>query len=320
MQYKVLVTAPYMQMAIDRFRPLFEKENIELVIPQRQERFEQEQLLQMVTDIDGVICGDDRFTKRVLQAAPKLKVLSKWGTGVDSIDKDACRQLGISVCNTPDAFSRPVADSVMGYILCFARRLLWLDKAMRDGQWQKTPSVALYECTLGVVGVGNVGKQVVRRAISFGMRVLGNDIVRMPAGFLAETGIEITSKENLLKQADFVSLNCTLNPTSFHLISDAEFALLKPSAVIINTSRGPVIDEPALIKALQNKQIAGAALDVFETEPLSSDSPLLKMDNVFLASHNANSSIDAWERVHQNTINNLLSVLKGKQNAKRVRQ
>ncbi|MHC4742802.1 MAG: phosphoglycerate dehydrogenase [Planctomycetota bacterium] len=311
MKFRVLVTAPYMQMAIDRFRSSLEAEDIELIIAPRQERFEEERLLQVATDVDGVICGDDRFTRRVLEASPRLKVLSKWGTGVDSIDQDACRDLGIAVRNTPNAFSKPVADTVLGYMLNFARRLPWMDRAMRQGLWEKTPSVALCECTLGVIGVGNVGKEVVRRAIAFGMQVLGNDIEEIPMDFLGQTGIEMTSKEDLLTRSDFVSLNCTLNSTSFHLISDPQLALMKNWAVIINTARGPIIDEPALIRALQNGQIAGAAFDVYEDEPLPSDSPLLEMDNVMLGSHNANSSAEAWERVHQNTIRNLLEVLKG---------
>jgi D-3-phosphoglycerate dehydrogenase len=238
-----------------------------------------------------------------------LKVLSKWGTGIDSIDQEACRRLGIAVCNSPNAFSEPVADSVLGYMLNFARRLPWMDRVMRKGQWTKMPSIALRECTLGVIGVGNVGKAVVRRATAFGMRVLGNDLVDMPFDFLTETRIDMVSKEELLQQADFVSLNCTLNPTSFHLISENEFVLMKHNAVIINTARGPIIDEPALIRALQSEQIAGAALDVFETEPLPAESPLLEMDNVMLSPHNSNSSPEAWERVHQNTVQNLLDVL-----------
>jgi len=312
MRCKVLVTAPYMQIVIERFRSLFEAEEIDLIVPPPKERFEEEELLELVADVDGVICGDDRFTERVLRSAPKLKVLSKWGTGIDSIDQVACRRHGVAVRNTPNAFSVPVADTVLGYALSFARRLPWLDRAMREGIWQKSPSVALCECTIGVIGVGNVGKEVVRRAIVFGMRVIGNDVVEMPSDFLADSGIEMMSKEELLGEADFVSLNCTLNPTSFHLLSDAEFALAKRSAVVINTSRGPVIDEPALVRALEDKQIAGAALDVFEVEPLPAESPLLAMENVMLASHNANSSIEAWERVHQNTIRNLLEVLKEK--------
>jgi D-3-phosphoglycerate dehydrogenase len=309
MYLKVLVTAPYMQMVIDRFRYIFEEKGIQLIVPTVKERCNEQELLQLVTDVDGVICGDDQFTQRVLQAAPKLKVLSKWGTGIDSIDQAACKRMGIAVRNSPNAFSEPVADSVLGYILSFARRLPWMDRAMHQRRWAKMPSISLRECTLGVIGVGNVGKAVVRRATAFGMQVLGNDLVEMPFDFLAENQIDMISKEELLQQADFVSVNCTLNSTSFHLISENEFALMKSTAVIINTARGPIIDEPALIRALQNEQIAGAALDVFETEPLPADSPLLKMDNVMLASHNANSSPEAWERVHQNTVKNLLHEL-----------
>ena len=309
MYLKVLVTAPYMQMVIDRFRHIFEEKGIELIVPIVKERFEEQELLQWITDVDGVICGDDQFTERVLQEAPKLKVLSKWGTGIDSIDQEACKRMGVAVCNSPNAFSEPVADSVLGYMLNFARRLPWMDRVMRQGQWTKMPSIALRESTLGIIGVGNVGKAVVRRATAFGMQVLGNDLVEMPFDFLAENQIDMVSKEQLLQQADFVSLNCTLNPTSFHLISDNELALMKHTAVIINTARGPIIDEPALIRALQSEQIAGAALDVYETEPLPAESPLLEMDNVMLASHNANSSPEAWEHVHQNTVQNLLHVL-----------
>jgi len=182
---------------------------------------------------------------------------------------------------------------------------------MRQGAWNKVPGRALRECILGVIGVGNVGKAVVRRAVAFGIRVLGNDLVAMPPQFVAETGIEMTSKESLLRHADFVSIHCDLNSTSYHLMDDAKFALMKPESVIINAARGPIVEETALIHALQEKRIAGAALDVFEVEPLPEGSPLRKMDNVMLAPHNANSSPEAWEHVHWNTINNLLRVLEG---------
>ena len=274
---------------------------------------EEDELLRVVGDVDGAICGDDRFTQRVLEEASKLKVISKWGTGIDSIDQEACHRLGIKICNTPNAFSEPVADSVIGYMLCFARNLPWMDRGMKKGEWTKIPSRKLGECTLGVIGVGDVGKMVVRRAEGFGMRLLGNDLVEMPLDFLKETGVEMMGKEELLRDADFVSVNCDLNPTSYHIMSTDEFSLMKPSAVVINTARGPLIDEPALVQALENGQVAGAALDVFEDEPLPADSPLLRMDNVMLAAHNANSSPEAWEHVHHNTIRNLLNVLKGSQ-------
>jgi len=309
MTWKVLVSAPYMQAVIDRFRPLFEENDIELVVPPIDERLEEEELLKWVRDIDGAICGDDRFTARVLHAAPRLKVISKWGTGIDSIDQDACRELGIAIRNTPGAFSEPVADTVLGYVLSFARRLVPVDREMHAGRWQKLPGISLRECTLGVIGVGNVGKAIVRRAAGFRMRVLGNDIVAMPPEFLTESGIQMVPKDDLLRQADFVSLNCDLNPTSLHLIGDRELSLMKSSAYLINTARGPIVHEAALVRALREGRIAGAALDVFEVEPLPASSPLLQMDNVLLAPHNANSSPEAWERVHENTIGNLLEVL-----------
>jgi D-3-phosphoglycerate dehydrogenase len=306
---RVMISAPYMLPVVERFRPQFAERGIELVVPPVNERLEEADLLALIGEIDGVICGDDRFTERVLQAAPRLKVIAKWGTGIDSIDQDACKRLGIAVRNTPNAFSEPVADSVLGYMLCFARNLLALDRQMKAGTWHKIPGRALRECTLGVIGVGDVGKAVVRRAIGFGMRIVGNDLLEMPADFAAATGIEMMHKDDLLRQADFVSLNCDLNPTSYHLLSSAEFALMQPTAVVINTARGPVIDEAALVAALQQGQIAGAGLDVFEDEPLPPNSPLRQMDNVLLAPHNANSSPEAWEHVHQNTIRQLLAVL-----------
>lgn len=311
MQRRVLITAPYMQPVIDRFRPIFAEHSIELVVPHVDERMEEYDLLPLMAEIDGVICGDDRFTERVLAASPRLKVIAKWGTGIDSIDQVACRQRGIAVRNTPNAFSQPVADTVLGYMLCFARNLPWMDQAMRSGHWGKMPGRALRECTLGVIGVGNVGKAILRRAAAFGITLLGNDVVPIDSDFLAATGTQMVSKEDLLRRADFISLNCDLNPTSYHLLSDNDFAFMKVDAVVINTARGPVIDELALIRALERGVIAGAALDVFEVEPLPQDSPLRRMPQVLLAPHNANSSPEAWEHVHHHTIKNLLEGLEG---------
>ncbi len=309
MKWKVLVSAPYMQPVLDRFDDFFRQNWIEIVVPPVDERLEEDDLLPWVSDIDGAICGDDRYTEKVLESAPKLKVISKWGTGIDSIDQQACKRLGIQVCNTPNAFSEPVADAVIGYMICFARSLPWMDRDIRQGVWHKIPGKALRECTLGVIGVGDVGKTIVRRAMGFGMKILGNDIVEMPEGFLTKTGVEMTSKESLLQRADFVSLNCDLNPTSHHLMTIDRFKLMNRSAVIINTARGPIIKEDGLIEALENKLIAGAALDVFENEPLTLENPLLSMDNVMLAPHNANSSPEAWEKVHYSTLNNLIKAL-----------
>ena len=307
----VLITAPYILPYMHRFRPILEHYGLELILPgEVQERMEEADLLALAGQFDGAICGDDRYTARVMECcAPRLKIISKWGTGIDSIEREAAARLGIRIGNTPNAFTLPVADSVMGYMLSFARRLPWMDRDMKGGLWDKIPGRSLSECTLGVVGVGNIGKAVLRRARSFGMKLLGNDIVSIAPDFLLENGVEMTSLPELLKRSDYVSLNTDLNPTSHHLMNPATFAYMQPGSVLINCARGPVVEESALIAALQSGQIGGAALDVFEFEPLPADSPLRAMDNVMLAPHNSNSSPAAWERVHLNTVRNLLNGL-----------
>ena len=310
MNHKVLFTAPYMIPFVDRFKPIFDQYDIELIVPGVQERMEEEDLLKYAGKFDGAICGDDRYTARVIEAcAPRLKVISKWGTGIDSIDAEACSRYSIKIGRTPNAFTTPVADTVLGYMLAFARRQPWMDREMKSGKWEKIPGKTLSECTLGVIGLGNIGKAVTRRARVFGMKVYGTDVVDIDPVFVTETGIEMTDFQSLLSNSDFVSINCDSNPTSHHLMNSDTFALMKSNAILINTARGPIVDEKALIEALQAKRLAGAALDVFEHEPLPLDSPLMKMDNVLPAPHNSNSSPAAWERVHWNTIKNLLDGL-----------
>lgn len=293
-----------------RFRSILAHYGIDVIFSPVSERLEEEQILAYAGQYDGTICGDDRYTARALEAcAPRLKVIAKWGTGIDSIDREAAARLGIQVRNTPNAFTLPVADSVLGYILTFARQLLWMDRTMKRGVWEKVRGRSLSECTLGVVGMGNIGKAVLRRARPFGMKLLGNDIIPIAPDFILENTIEMAGLRELLGRADFISLNCDLNPTSYHLINAETLSWVKPGAVLINLARGPVVDEPALVAALQSGALAGAALDVYEIEPLASDSPLLQMDQVLLAPHNANSSPSAWERVHLNTLRNLLEGL-----------
>ena len=306
----ILLTAPYMLPFRDRFVPLLESYGLTVIEPSVRERMDEADLLEYAGLFDGTICGDDRYTERVMAACmPRLKVISKWGTGIDSIDSEAASRLGIRVCRTPNAFTLPVADSVLGYILAFARSQPWMDRQMKAGQWEKIPGRALHECTLGVVGVGAIGKAVIRRARAFGMRVLGNDIAEVDHAFVAETGLRMTDLPSMVAASDFVSVNCDLNPSSRHIINDTILAGMKRGAVLINTARGPLVDEAALVSALQAGHIAGAALDVFEFEPLPPGSPLLHIDNVLLAPHNSNSSPAAWERVHLNTIKNLLDGL-----------
>ncbi len=306
----ILLTAPYMIPFLDRFQPVLESYGLKVIVPDVEERMEEADLLKYAGQFDGAICGDDRYTARVIEAcAPRLKVISKWGTGIDSLDASACSRYGIIIGRTQNAFTTPVSDSVLGYVLAFSRRQPWMSAAMKKGEWKKIPGKTLSESTLGIIGVGNIGKAVTRKAKSFGMRVLGNDIVEIDHVFVTETGIEMVDLHFLLSNADFISINCDLNPTSEHLINAETLAQMKKTAILINTARGPIVHEKALTDALQAKNLAGAALDVFEIEPLPEDSPLKKMDNIMLAPHNSNSSPEAWERVHWNTIKNLLDGL-----------
>jgi D-3-phosphoglycerate dehydrogenase len=306
----VLLSAPYMLPFVDRFQPYFDQYGVELIIPQVQERLNKDRLLELAGKFDGTICGDDQYDADVIEAClPRLMVISKWGTGIDSIDKETATNKGIKVFRTPNAFTVPVADTVMGYILAFARRQPWMDRELKSGNWEKIPGHALSESTLGVLGVGNIGRAVLSRAAAFDMQLLGNDIIEIDSEYIAEVGVEMVSLGDLLSRADYISVNCDLNPTSFHLINQSTLSQVKANAVIINTARGQVIDETALVDALHSSSISGAALDVFEVEPLPADSPLRGMDNVMLAPHNANSSPAAWEYVHWNSLRNLLDGL-----------
>lgn len=306
----VLFSAPYMLPFLDCFRPVFERLGIRLIVAEVQERLDEERLLGYAGQFDGALCGDDQFTPRVLEAcSPRLRVIAKWGTGIDSIDKETCDRLGIKVGRTLNAFTLPVSDTVFGYLLAFARRQPWMDRAMKSGSWEKIPGRSLSESTLGIIGMGNIGKEVARRARAFGMTVLGNDIVEISQEFLQEYDVEMTTLEDLLQRSHFINLSCDLNPTSYHLINAHTLAQMMPTGVLINVARGHVVDELALVDALQRGAIGGAALDVYEVEPLPKDSPLLKLDNVLLAPHNANSSPFAWEHVHWSTLRALLEGL-----------
>jgi D-3-phosphoglycerate dehydrogenase len=303
----VLITAPYMLPFMHRFTPVLESFGLTVVIPPVEERLEAEELLKYAGSFDGTICGDDRYTPEVIEAcSPRLKVLSKWGTGIDSLNQEAAERFGVKIYRTPNAFTVPVAESVMGSMLSFARNLPWMDKAIKNGEWKKIPGHTLSESTLGVIGVGNIGQAVIRRARPFGMKILGNDIAPVEPDFVIEQGVEMTSLEDLLRRADYISLNTSLTPSAYHLINAETLRLVKPNAVLINTSRGPVVHEEALVAALREGRLRGAALDVFEAEPLPAQSPLKTMDNVMLSPHNTNSSPFFWERVHWNSIRNLL--------------
>lgn len=305
---RVLITAPRALSVFDRYERELAAAGCQAIAAHSDERLDESQLLPLVGDIQAIVCGDDQVTPHVLDAAPGLSLIVKWGTGMDSIAVAEARRRGIAVKNSPGAFSAPVADTVMGYVLLFARQLDRMSTDMHAGLWLRRQLVALEECTLGIVGLGASGLAVARRARAFGMRVLANTVDPVASADTAN-GITLAALDEVLAGSDFVTLHADLRSDNRHLIGPVQLRKMRPSAVLINTARGPLVDEVALVDALRQQRIAGAALDVFEDEPLPADSPLRGMDNVYLAPHNANASGAAAERVHRNCIRYVVEAL-----------
>ena len=306
---KILLSAPYMLIDTDRFKGFFAEHNLDVTYANVVERMGEDELFDIIASYDGSICGDDPYTRRVLSKACNLKVISKWGTGIDSIDLQAAKEFGIKVCNTPNAFSHPVADTVLAYILAFARNVVSTTASMKNGIWSKTPCFALSERTLGIIGLGNIGTQVARRASAFGMNIIANDIKPIQPILLEQYGVEMVTKHDIYSNSDFISVHCDLNESSYHVLDYDAFDAMKKKPYIINTARGGHIKHEALLFALENGLIGGVGLDVFAIEPIPQNDPLLGFDNVLLAPHNSNSSPKYWNLVHENTLRSLIENL-----------
>ena len=309
MKWRVLITCPHLQKTIEPYRSLFAERDIEVEVPPLLQQLNEAELLEIIDRFDGVIAGDDFFTAKVLEKGKRLKIVAKWGIGLDAIDLEAAKKLGILVRNTPDVFADEVADVVLGYIVLLARGLHKLDQSVRNGGWLKIQGRSLRGKTLGVIGVGSIGQAVVQRGVALGMSVVGYDVASIPESFVEETGMTQESLELLLQVSDFISLNCNLTASNYHFLGEKQFDLMKEGVCLINTARGPLIDETTLVKALTAGKVAGAALDVFEAEPLLMESPLRQFDNCIFGTHNASNTLEAVMRVNEMAIKNLLTGL-----------
>jgi D-3-phosphoglycerate dehydrogenase len=253
------------------------------------------------------------ITARVIAALPRCRLIAKYAVGVDNIDVPAATAAGIVVANAADYCTEEVADHAAALILGSARGIVALDRHVRAGRWQGftriQPMRRVSHLTLGLVGFGRISRLTAQRMAGFGMQILASDPF-LAAG-KSDFGVEIVPLERLLREADFVSVHVPLAPETRGLLGEASFRLMKPTAVVINTSRGPVIDEAALVKALQEKWIAGAALDVFEKEPLPLESPLRAMDQVILTPHQGANSTDALDHVHRTVTESLAAFSQG---------
>lgn len=275
--------------------------------------------IEKIRDVDVLISPQvEPVTGKIINAGEKLKMIQVFNVGYENIDVEAATKKGVIVCNIAEINAESVAQMTWGLILALSRRIVQADRSMRAGEWRKTPYYAsdfsgfeLWEKTLGIIGLGAIGARVALKGrLAFNMRVLAYDpfVTSERAQIF---GVEMVDLRTLLNKSDVVSIHCPLTKQTYHMIGEKELALMKRTAILVNTARGPIIEEKALIKCLETKAIRGAGLDVFEEEPLRKDSPLRKLDNVILTPHIA-SVTDVVDRIFNEGIKNVVDFLKGR--------
>ncbi|MEM0058376.1 MAG: glyoxylate reductase [Candidatus Bathyarchaeia archaeon] len=279
-----------------------------------------EEIIRKIRDVDALVTLlSDRIDAEVFDAAPKLKIVAQMAVGYDNIDVAEATKRGIYVTNTPGVLTETTADFAWALLLAVARRVVEADRYVRTGQWKVSwhPSMLLgrdvYGATIGIIGAGRIGMAVARRAKGFNMKILYYDIVPMPPEVEKELGAKRVDLDTLFREADFISIHVPLTKETYHLVNEERLKLMKKTAYLINNSRGAVVDEKALYKALKEGWIAGAALDVFEQEPTPVDNPLLKLDNVVVAPHISSASYETRSRMAEMVAENLIAFFEGKQ-------
>lgn len=310
MTQKILITPRTFGMIDSRPIEYLRNQGYDLIINPFGRLLTEEEMINLISDMDGIIVGLDPINANVIASAQKLKIISKYGVGVDNIAVDCATQQKIMVTNTPGANSLAVAELTLGLILDVARQISFSDRRLRQNQWGKYHGFELKNKTLGLIGTGQIGREVAVRAKGFGMKIIGHDLHPDPEWARTIGGVYMSLNE-LLSSADIISLHLPLAEDTYHMISSQEFSLMKSSAILINTARGGIVDEEALLEALQNKEIIGAGLDVYENEP-PIDSPLRSLDNVVLTSHIGAHTFEAISRMGKMAAENLVAGLSQK--------
>lgn len=273
-----------------------------------------DELFPAAADADALLVQWVKVTRRAIGQLSRCKVISRYGIGVDMVDLPAASERGILVCNVPDYCIEEVSTHTIACLLSLNRQIIPHAQRVSSGQWgavSGSPPSRLTGQVIGIVGLGNIGREVARKAAALGLKLLGYDPY-LPAGRAASMGVELTSLEELIRHSDYVSLHCPLTDETRHLIGAAQLAQMKPSAYLINMARGPIIDQPALYQALVTRQISGAAVDVLEQEPPDPDDPLLKLDNILITPHIASWTVEAVVQLRRETAANVVTVLQGK--------
>jgi D-3-phosphoglycerate dehydrogenase len=301
---RILVTTQMMIHDQERFSKALSSccDSIDFVM--NEQFLTEEQCLELPPIYDGWIAGDDEITCSVIDhMLPRLKVISKWGTGIDSIESDYAESQGVSIKNSPGAFSDAVGEMAVAYLLSLTRGVVSTDRCVRRGIWPKNKYRTLVDFDVGFIGMGAIGSGAAARLASLGCDVHYSDpLVTM-------SDYKKVSIEDLFYLCDAVIITSSLNPSTNALVNKSLIARSKKGVIIINVGRGPIVVEEDLVWGLEEGIVVGVALDVYETEPLPVSSKLLKFENVILGSHNANNTVDAVEYVHKNTIDQLKNAL-----------
>ena len=305
--YRVVIT-DCDQGSIEEEKDEFGKIGAELILVQVQEERE---LIRACREADGLLNQYAPLTRRVLENLPNCKVISRYGVGVDSVDLKAATDLGIIVANVPDYCMDEVADQTVSMLLGLIRKTAFFDQKVKSGQWDFRIGIPIYRTkgkTMGLVGCGKIGLEVAKRISAFGVRVITFD----PYLEKAPQGVELKDFDTVLKESDFISVHCPLNDSTKHLIGERAFKKMGKKPFLLNTSRGPIVDEKALIQALEQGLISGAGLDVLEKEPPDLLNPLLKMENVILTPHVSFYSVESISELKRRTAKNVSEVLMGR--------
>jgi len=312
MSWKVLITARTLNEVGASALKLLSDARCELVTPPQFGPHPAERLQPLLEGNDAVFASMDKFTADVLAspAARQLKLISRWGVGYDAIDIPAATRQGIVVAYTPGLLNETVADFAFALLLAVARRVHLGHLTMSAGQWQGVWGNDVFGKTLGILGCGRIGQAVARRASGFNMKLIGYDVAPSPEA--EKLGVRFVSLDELVAQSDFLSLHAALTPQNRGLLGEAQLRQMKPSAYLINTARGALVDEAALGRALHEQWISGAALDAFVVEPLPAEHPLRKAPNVLLTPHLASFARETGERVSLSAAQAIVDLMNGR--------
>jgi D-3-phosphoglycerate dehydrogenase len=309
MKKKVVISArTFLKSGQDAIKMLTDK-GYEVITNTTGRPFTYEEMYELSADVDGIIVGLDKIDKELLDNAKNLKVVCKFGVGVENIDVEYAEKLGVKVERAIGSNSTSVAELAIGLIFQLAREIVQNANEVKAGKWNKTLGIELKGKTLGILGFGNIGKQVARIAHGIGMKILAYDPYVNPESALKDYDVQMMLVEDILKSSDFVTLHMPLTDENRYIINSETLSMMKKTAYLVNTARGDLVDEEALYDALKNGVIAGAAEDVFSKEPPEADSKLLKLDNFILTSHLGAVTADANANMINQSVENLLRVL-----------